>query len=151
MWRLLLAMAAMLPQATLAQVSYPPNPAAAAQAAQAATDAATAKTKVDQLMLVQSQSIDATLDASGNYTWTYPIAFTAAPRVAYFPQNSDVTGKPIVCNWQTRTATALTFHCDKGTGKVVNLLQDVFNVTGAAGAVVTVTARGTMVTAPATP
>lgn len=109
------------------------------------------KAQVDTLMLVQAQSIDATLDASGNFTWTYPIAFVAPPRVAYFPQNSDISGKPIVCNWQTRTSIALTFHCDKGTGKVVNLLQDIFSVTGAGGAVVTVTARGTLVAPPPMP
>jgi hypothetical protein len=102
-------------------------------------------------MLVQAQSVDAVLDASGNYVWDYPIAFTAPPRVAYFPQNTDVTGKPVVCNWQTRTATRLTFHCDKSPGALTALLLPLFNPTGAAGNVVTVTARGTLVAQPTTP
>lgn len=147
----LFVLAALLPQAALAQVSYPPNPGAAAQAAQAATDAATAKSKVDQLMLVQAQSVDAVLDASGNYVWDFPIAFTTPPRVAYFPQNMDTSGKPIVCNWQVRTATRLTFHCDKSPGVLTVLLTPLFNPTGAAGSVVTVTARGTLVAAPTIP
>lgn len=106
---------------------------------------------VDALMLVQAQSVDAVLDASGNYVWDYPIAFTSPPRVAYFPQNPDTSGKPVVCNWQTRTATRLTFHCDKSPGVLTVLLTPLFNPTGAAGSVVTVTARGTLVAAPATP
>lgn len=122
-----------------AQTNYPPP------------DVAAMNSKVDALMLVQSQSVDAVLDVSGNYTWDYPIAFTAPPRVAYFPQNTDTTGKPVVCNWQTRTATRLTFHCDKSPGAITALLLPLFNPTGAAGSVVTVTARGTLVAAPVTP
>jgi hypothetical protein len=107
--------------------------------------------RLDALMLVQAQSVDAVMDASGNYSWDYPIAFTAPPRVAYFPQNTDTSGKPIVCNWQTRTATRLTFHCDKSPGLLTTLLAPMFNPLGAAGSIVTVTARGTLVAVPPTP
>jgi len=103
------------------------------------------KTQLDVLMTAQAQSVEATMDSNGNFTWTFPTAFTAKPRVAYFPQNSDVSGVPIVCNYQTLTTTAITFHCDKAAGSLVSLLNPLFNNRGASGAVVQVIARGTLV------
>jgi hypothetical protein len=104
------------------------------------------KGQVTALMTAQAQSVEATMDTSGNFTWSFPIAFTTKPRVAYFPQNSDVSGVPIVCNYQTLTPTSITFHCDKAAGSLVSLLNPLFNNRGASGAVVQVIARGTLVT-----
>jgi hypothetical protein len=136
MRRLLVSLAALatlaLGPAALAQSSYPPSASAADVAA---------------LQLGQAESYVVTLDASGNSTVTFSPAFSAPPRAAYFPKNSDTSGKPIVCNYQTLTATAITFHCDKGTGPITALLQPVFGSTGAAGAEVLLIARGTMVAA----
>lgn len=103
------------------------------------------KGQINALMTAQAQSVEATMDANGNFTWPFPIAFTNKPRVAYFPQNSDVSGVPIVCNYQTLTATSITFHCDKAAGSLVSLLNPLFNNRGASGAVVQVIARGTLV------
>lgn len=100
------------------------------------------------MQLQSSQAALRTLDASGNDTWTFPSGFASAPRIAYFPQNADVTGKPIVCNWQTLTATSVTYHCDKSSGAITALLQNAFNNAGAAGAQISVYARGTLAVAP---
>lgn len=117
-------------------VSYPP------------TDVANLKATVQAMQMQSSQADLRTLDASGNDTWTFPQPYASAPKVAYFPKNTDTTGKPIVCNWQTLTATSVTYHCDKSTGPIAALLQSAFNATGAAGTQVSVYARGTLATAP---
>jgi hypothetical protein len=104
--------------------------------------------KVDQLALSQTAAYTRTLDASGNDTIDFSPVFNSPPRVAYFPQNPDTTGKPIVCNYQTLTATRLTYHCDKSPGALTSLLGPLFNMTGAAGATIQIIVRGTMVTPP---
>lgn len=109
------------------------------------------QSQINQLMTAQAQSVEAVLDATGNYTWTFPVPYMTRPRVAYFPQNPDTTGKPIVCNYQTLTPTSITFHCDKSPGTLSALLAPLFSPTGAAGATVQLIARGTMVTPTITP
>jgi hypothetical protein len=100
--------------------------------------------QIATLQAQTSQPYDVTLDANGNGVVNFSPAFTAAPRIAYFPQNPSTSGSQISCNWQTRTAAQLAFHCDKSG--VLSLLQVPFNPFGnpAAGAMVTVVARGTI-------
>jgi hypothetical protein len=104
--------------------------------------------KVQALSLAQAAAYTRVLDASGNDAIDFSPAFNAPPRVAYFPQNPDTTGKPIVCNYQTLTATRLTYHCDKSPGAISSLLGPLFSTTGAAGATVQIIVRGTMISAP---
>lgn len=120
-------------------------PAAAQQVS--SLDKPASQVTVDSLMMNQAQSIEATVDSSGDYTWTFPAAYAAPPRVAYFPKNSDKT-LPIVCNYQSLTATAVTFHCYKASS-ILNLTLPV-NIfsTAAANATVTVVARGTLAALP---
>lgn len=106
------------------------------------------KAQLDTLALTQAVAYTRTLDANGSDAIDFSPAFTAPPRIAYFPQNPDTAGKPIVCNYQTLTATRLTYHCDKSPGTIATLLNPLFNPLGAAGATVQVIVRGTMVTMP---